>query len=111
MSMHDVCAVGDVPEEGSLRVTVAERPVAVVRSDGEIFAILDICSHADVALSEGEVADCTIECWLHGSSFDLRTGDPLSLPATLPVPVYDVALEGDGPAARVLVSDVPRTRP
>lgn len=106
--MHDVCAVQDVPEDGSLRVFVADRPIAVVQTEGEIFAILDVCSHADVALSEGEVADCAIECWLHGSSFDLRTGKPLSLPATLPVPVFDVVVEGDGPLARVLVSDAPR---
>ena len=51
--------------------------------------------HAEVSLSEGEVEDCTIECWLHGSQFDLRTGQPLSLPAIRPVPVYPVRVEGD----------------
>ena len=40
------------------------------------------CSHAEVALSEGDVTDCQIECWLHGSMFDLRTGKPTNLPAT-----------------------------
>ena len=51
-----------------------------------MFAINDICSHANVSLSEGEVEDCTIECWLHGSRFDLRTGKPTGLPATDPSP-------------------------
>ena len=55
----------------------------------------DICSHADVALSEGEVDGCTLECWLHGSRFDLRTGKPTAMPATAPVPVYPVKIEGD----------------
>jgi nitrite reductase/ring-hydroxylating ferredoxin subunit len=69
--------------------------------------VLDVCSHADVALSEGEVDDCSIECWLHGSRFDLRTGEALSLPATAPVPVFDVLVEGEGPDARVLVGEHP----
>ena len=105
MSMVDVCALADVPEDSSLRVFVGDQPVAVVRQEGEVFAILDICSHADVPLSEGEVEDCTIECWLHGSRFDLRTGVPLSLPATVPVPVFAVMIEGEGDSARVLVAD------
>ena len=109
MAFVDVCAAGDISEGKALRVFVGDRAVAVVRADGSLYAILDVCSHADVALSEGEVDDCSIECWLHGSRFDLRNGAPLSLPATLPVPVYDVEVRGDGDDARVLVSDIPRT--
>ncbi|GAA2100213.1 non-heme iron oxygenase ferredoxin subunit [Kitasatospora saccharophila] len=70
-------------------------PVAIVRTDEGVFAINDTCSHANVSLSEGEVEDCMIECWLHGSSFDLRTGKPSGLPATRPVAVYPVKIEGD----------------
>jgi 3-phenylpropionate/trans-cinnamate dioxygenase ferredoxin subunit len=57
------------------------------------------------------VDDCSIECWLHGSRFDLRTGEALSLPATAPVPVFDVIVEGDGASARVLVAEHPATLP
>ncbi len=103
MTAVDVCAVGDVPEGGVLSVSVGERALAIVRTEGEIFAIEDRCSHADVALSEGEVEGCTIECWLHGSAFDLRTGAPTCLPATEPVPVYPVIINGSGDLARVLV--------
>jgi 3-phenylpropionate/trans-cinnamate dioxygenase ferredoxin subunit len=67
----------------------------VVRTEGEVFAIYDICSHANVSLAEGEVEDCQIECWLHGSRFDLRTGKPSGPPATRPVPVYPVKIVGD----------------
>ena len=71
-------------------------PMAIVRSAGEVYAIHDVCSHANVALSEGEIEDQTIECWLHGSRFDLRTGQPSGLPATEPVPVYPVEIrDGD----------------
>ena len=105
MGMVDVCAVGDIPEGAALRVMIGDRAIAVARCDGEVYAILDVCSHADVPLSEGEVSDCSIECWLHGSAFDLRTGVPLSLPATVAVPVFAVEVRGEGNDARVLVAD------
>lgn len=85
-----VCSVEEVPEGTARAVEVEGDPVAVVHACGEFFAIQDICSHADVPLSEGDVEGCTLECWLHGSQFDLRTGRPTSLPATRPVPVYRV---------------------
>ncbi|ARQ71372.1 non-heme iron oxygenase ferredoxin subunit [Streptomyces marincola] len=99
-----VCTVGDLEEDVPRRVELGGVPVAVVRTEGSVFAVDDTCSHANVSLSEGEVTDCRIECWLHGSSFDLRTGEPSGLPATRPIPVYPVKIEGDGPGAAVLVS-------
>ena len=89
------CSLADVPDGGAVRVLLDGVPVAIVRSDGEVYAIHDVCSHANVALSEGEVDGRTIECWLHGSRFDLVSGRPTSLPATQPVPVYPVKIEGD----------------
>ena len=88
------CALADLPEEGALSVEIGGVPVAVVRAGGEVYALYDVCSHEEVALSEGEVYDCTLECWLHGSCFDLRTGKPTSPPATRPVPTYPVRIEG-----------------
>jgi 3-phenylpropionate/trans-cinnamate dioxygenase ferredoxin subunit len=89
------CAVSDVPETGATRVEIDGTPLAIVRSNGEVYAIYDICSHAEVSLSEGEVEDTTIECWLHGSRFDLLTGAALGLPATQPVPVYPTKIDAD----------------
>jgi 3-phenylpropionate/trans-cinnamate dioxygenase ferredoxin subunit len=89
------CAVADIPDDGVLAVELAGEQVAIVRAEGEVFAIRDECSHASVPLSEGEVDGCTIECWLHGSRFDLRTGKPTGMPANEPVPVYPVKIEGD----------------
>ena len=77
-------------------VDVDGTPVAVVRTAaGQVYAIHDVCSHANVALSEGEVVDGEIECWLHGSTFNLTTGKPSCLPAVDPVPVYPTKIEGD----------------
>ena len=87
--------LSDLAEDSALRVELAGRPVCLARSGGEVFAISDVCSHADVALSEGDVEDGKIECWLHGSEFDLRTGEPTGLPATRPVPTFPVTVEGD----------------
>ena len=89
------CSLKDVPEDGALGVDVAGIPVAVVRAEGQVYALHDVCSHAEVPLSEGEVYDHTLECWLHGSCFDVRTGEPTGPPATVPVPVYPVQTKGD----------------
>jgi 3-phenylpropionate/trans-cinnamate dioxygenase ferredoxin subunit len=95
MSFVKACALTDVPDEGALAVEIDDTPVAIVRTGNDVFALRDVCSHAEVALSEGEVYDHTIECWLHGSCFDLRTGKPTNPPATQPVATYRVKIEGD----------------
>ncbi len=63
-----------------------------MRIDDDVYAIGDRCSHQDISLSEGEVLveERQIECWKHGSTFSLETGEPQTLPATRPVPVYAV---------------------
>jgi 3-phenylpropionate/trans-cinnamate dioxygenase ferredoxin subunit len=105
MTAQLACFDSDVPVGGTLRVELDGADggiveVAMVRDeDGELHAISDICSHGQVSLSDGEVEGCTVECWLHGSRFDLRTGKPLSPPAIKPVPVYPVTIDGE----RVLV--------
>ncbi len=71
-------------------MTIGQYDVAIARDGDEFFALQDLCSHAEVALTEGEVADCQIECWLHGSMFDLRTGKPTTYPATEPVSTFAV---------------------
>jgi 3-phenylpropionate/trans-cinnamate dioxygenase ferredoxin subunit len=95
MSATPVCSLSDLDFDEPKRVEVDGVAVALVRTDEGVFAIQDLCSHANVPLSQGEVEDCRIECWLHGSTFDLRTGEPSGLPATKPVPVYAVTVEGD----------------
>jgi 3-phenylpropionate/trans-cinnamate dioxygenase ferredoxin subunit len=95
MSALPACSVTDVPERTAHRVVLDGRPIAVVHTEGQWFAVSDVCSHADVSLAEGDVDGCTLECWLHGSRFDLRTGQPSGPPATTPVPVYPVSVEGD----------------
>jgi 3-phenylpropionate/trans-cinnamate dioxygenase ferredoxin subunit len=89
-----VCSLADIPEPGAIGVQVGDLPVAVVRAGGEVFALHDVCSHEEVPLSEGDVYDRTLECWLHGSCFDLRTGAPTGPPATSPVPTYPVKVDG-----------------
>jgi 3-phenylpropionate/trans-cinnamate dioxygenase ferredoxin subunit len=87
----DLCAFEELGDGAARRFDVGSVRVAVVRIGDEVFAVGDRCTHADISLSEGEVdaAECTLECWKHGSLFDLRTGEALSLPATRPTPVYE----------------------
>ncbi len=91
-----VCAAEDIPEGTAVHADIDGVPVAIVHAECGFRAIYDVCSHAEVPLSEGEIDGCTIECWLHGSRFDLNTGQPTGLPATEPVPVYPVEVrDGD----------------
>ena len=96
MTFELACATSDVPEDEALGVTIGQYDVAIARHGDEYFAVQDLCSHAAVALSEGEVEDCTVECWLHGSRFDLRTGKPTGLPATEPVATFPIEVREDG---------------
>jgi 3-phenylpropionate/trans-cinnamate dioxygenase ferredoxin component len=98
MSFERVCAVGDVAPGSAISVPVdgpRSGAVAVVRDGDDWYAVEDECSHAAIPLSEGDVEGCEIECWLHGSRFDLRTGKPSGPPATDPVAVYPVQVDGD----------------
>ena len=90
-----VCTMSDLADDTALTVDVGDIPVCIVRSQGEVMALLDECSHAEVALSDGDVEAGTVECWLHGSRFDLATGVPTGLPANRPVPTYPVRVDGE----------------
>ena len=95
MAFERVCALDEVTADQGLAVTVGDLEVVVARDGDEVFALQNECSHAAVALSEGEVADCQIECWLHGSMFDLRTGKPTTLPATEPIATFPLAVRAN----------------
>ncbi len=92
-----LCRVDDLEPGTARRFDVGNHRIALVRIGDDFYAVGDRCSHADFSLSEGEVwpDELEIECWKHGSTFSLKTGEPQSLPATRPVPVYDVRVEGD----------------
>jgi 3-phenylpropionate/trans-cinnamate dioxygenase ferredoxin subunit len=93
-----LCAVDELQPGTARRFVVGPHRIAVVRIGDDFYAIGDTCSHADYSLSEGDVweDEREIECPQHGSTFSLETGEPQSLPATRPVPVYEVqVVDGD----------------
>lgn len=89
----EVTELDKLPRDRGVRVTVGDHRIAMFRINDDVYAIGDRCSHAEASLAEGEVWDLTVECPRHGSEFDLRTGEPGALPATVPVPVYEVSVE------------------
>lgn len=96
MSFVRACEVAEVPVGTAIPIDLGgDAEIAVVNTVEGFFAIRDVCSHAEVPLSDGDVDGTTLECYMHGSRFDLRTGMPLELPATMPVPVYPVRLDGE----------------
>ena len=94
MTFKRVCSSLDLAEGGIVRFVPPEgQAIVVCRSDGKVYAITDKCSHGNWSLSEGILENCRLECILHGSAFDLRTGWPNKLPATKPVEIYDVKID------------------
>ena len=89
----EITALDQLPADRGVRVKVGDRRIAMFRVEEDVYAIGDVCSHAEASLAEGEVWDGAVECPRHGSEFNLETGVPSSLPATSPVPTYEVSVE------------------
>ena len=87
--------LSELNENKAIKVDLDGTDICVVRQGNEVFAIADLCSHAEASLSEGDVTTGRIECWLHGAEFDLRTGEAVTPPASAPVETYPVSIEGD----------------
>jgi len=97
MAASKVCSMSELSPSSAVRVVVDGVAISVVMdSAGAVHALGDTCTHGDISLSEGFVEDDTLECWAHGSKFELTTGKPLTLPAYEPVPVFVVSVvDGD----------------
>ncbi len=87
--------VNEIPEGRVKRIEIGETYIALFNIDGEFYAIDDTCSHEEASLSQGELDGHMIECPLHGSRFDVKTGQVRSLPAVMPIKTYKVVTEGD----------------
>ncbi len=89
----EITPLDKLPRDRGVRVEVGDHRIAMFRIGDDVYALGDVCSHAEASLAEGEVFEGSVECPRHGSEFDLETGAPSSLPATAPVPTYDVSVE------------------
>lgn len=93
MAWTEVCRTSDVGVSESKAFEVGNKEIAIHNVEGEYFATDDMCPHEEASLAEGFLEDHLIECPLHGSQFDLRTGEVLSLPAVFPVRTYPARSE------------------
>ncbi|HEX3446047.1 MAG TPA: bifunctional 3-phenylpropionate/cinnamic acid dioxygenase ferredoxin subunit [Chthoniobacterales bacterium] len=93
MALRRVCGISEL-SPGEVK-RIEDPAIAVFNVGGTLFAISDICTHAEASLSEGRVDGETVECPLHGACFDLRTGEALTPPAVEPVPTFPVVVQGD----------------
>ena len=103
--------VSDIPVETVRHYDVNGEPVVVAHTEEGFFALEDRCSHADVALSEGELEGCMLECWLHGAVFDVRTGVPATLPALVPVKTYQIFADPSNPDNAIEINPIPNQIP
>jgi 3-phenylpropionate/trans-cinnamate dioxygenase ferredoxin subunit len=87
--------LSELQDRKPVKVSMNGEDICLTRIGNEVFAINDMCTHSEASLSEGDVTDFKIECWLHGAEFDLRTGEALTLPANIPVKTYPVSVVDD----------------
>jgi len=92
----DICPLADLPPGEKRLVEVDDLEIGVFNCNGALYAVEDRCSHDDGELVEGELDpdECTVECPRHGSRFDLKTGNPVNLPAYVPIDTFPVTVEG-----------------
>ena len=90
-----VARIPDVPPGATRIVEALGHTIALCNVDGQFYAIDDRCSHEDASLGEGTLLGHLLECPRHGARFDVRTGQPVTLPAVIPVARYLVKIEGD----------------
>jgi len=95
--VHKVTSINfsSLQDRKPIKVTTNGEDICLTRVGDQVFAIGDLCTHSDASLSEGDVTDFKIECWLHGAEFDLRTGEALTLPANIPAKTYPVTVVND----------------
>ncbi len=90
-----VARIHEIAPGTTLRVAAGEDEILLCNVDGTIYAIEDVCTHDGAPLDQGELEGCRIVCPRHGANFDVRTGEALTLPAILPLPMYAVRVEDD----------------
>lgn len=84
------CSLQELPPGTARKLRIAFPAIAILNVDGTVYAVEDLCTHAFALLSEGHFEGMSVECPLHRSQFDVRTGEPLCGPATKPLRTYDV---------------------
>jgi len=94
-AFYTVAKTGELAPGEMTYVEVGEEPVCLINLDGQFFAISDICTHQEASLSDGTIIGDEIECPLHGGAFDIRTGQPVSMPVVTAVDTYQVRVVGD----------------
>jgi 3-phenylpropionate/trans-cinnamate dioxygenase ferredoxin subunit len=91
----EAAKLSDIAESGIYKLKLKGEPLILTRVNGEVFCVIDRCSHEDVPLSLGCIKGDRIKCSYHGSHFSLRTGEPTDEPADSPIRVYPVKVEND----------------
>ncbi len=95
MAKHRVAKLSEIAPGSTRLVVVDSMGILLCNAGGQIYAIEDVCTHDGGPLDQGELEGECIVCPRHGATFDVRTGDALTLPAVVPVMTFPVSIEGD----------------
>ena len=95
MAFAFAAKVGEIPPGRVMTVEIGEEDVALCNVDGEFYAIANVCTHDEGPIGAGYLTGEEIECPRHGARFNVRTGEVRVLPAIVPLPTFEVKIEGD----------------
>lgn len=95
MAKHKVAKLSEIAPGTTRRVVVDSMEILLCNVEGKIYAIEDVCTHDGGPLDQGELEGECVVCPRHGATFDVRTGDALTLPAVLPLMTFGVTVEDD----------------
>lgn len=95
MAKHRVAKVSEIAPGTTRRVVIDSNEILLCNVDGKVYAVEDVCTHDGGPLDQGELEGECVVCPRHGATFDVRTGDALTLPAVVPLLTYETSIEGD----------------
>ena len=97
-----VATTSDIPDPGTMLVELEDRIVVLVHVDGQYYCLDDVCTHDGGPLADGALEGCELICPRHGARFDVKTGEPLSMPATEATGVHEVRVDGEELFVRIV---------
>jgi 3-phenylpropionate/trans-cinnamate dioxygenase ferredoxin subunit len=95
MAFVKAATVGEIPPGRVKVVEVGDEEVALCNVEGTIYAVANVCTHDGGPLGQGYLLGNEIECPRHGARFNVVTGEVRTLPAVIPIPTFEVKVEGD----------------
>ncbi len=96
MAKQQVAKVNDVQPGTMIGIEVEGKKMLIANVEGQFYAMRSICNHMGGPLEKGKLEGNVVTCPLHGSKWDVKSGNLVKYARPLPPePVYKISVEGD----------------